>query len=143
MKCITIKQPWATLLVTGATQYVVRSWHTPHRGLLAIHASRLFPRQQIELCCDPVMRNLLRPCGVEYAMQLPTQAVLGTVTVGDCLEVSRDNLPLFDPEDPAVAFGLLQPGSCAWICTAHAAFPEPVPLPGRLGIFTIPDKFLP
>lgn len=38
MKAITILQPYASLIVAGAKQYETRSWDTPYRGIIAIHA---------------------------------------------------------------------------------------------------------
>ena len=143
MKCLTVKQPWASLLVTGATQYLVRNWRTSHRGPLAIQASSKFPKSHVELCCDPDFRPLLRLAGFDYAIEMPRQAVLGTVSIADCLQVTRENRNFFDLEDPAMHFGLIQPGCWAWICSAHCAFVRPVPLPGRLGIYTIPSNILP
>ncbi len=45
MKAITIKQPWAWAITRRATTYAGkdienRTWTTPYRGLLAIHAGR-------------------------------------------------------------------------------------------------------
>jgi hypothetical protein len=142
MKCITVKQPWATLLVVGATQYLVRSWRTKYRGPLAIHASATFPRANFELCCDEVMRHVLRQYGYDYAIELPTQAVLGTIIVDDCLRVEEDNSLLFDPEDPAAVFGHLQWERWAWLCTNPRALPHPIPRVGRLGIYSIPDALV-
>ncbi|MEK3688583.1 ASCH domain-containing protein [Paenibacillus sp. FSL R10-2736] len=38
MKCLTIRQPWATLIALGEKQIETRSWPTSYRGDLAIHA---------------------------------------------------------------------------------------------------------
>jgi len=40
MKAITLHQPWATLVAIGSKQFETRSWKTPYRGLIAIHASK-------------------------------------------------------------------------------------------------------
>jgi ASCH domain len=44
MKALTVAQPWATLIAIGAKRIETRSWMTRHRGPLAIHAARAFPR---------------------------------------------------------------------------------------------------
>lgn len=142
MKCLTVKQPWATLLVSGETRYLVRDWRTFHRGALAIQAGGHLPRSHVELCCDPNMRALLHRHGYDYAMELPAQAVLGTVAVIDCLPITDETLHLFDPHDPAALFGQIQIGSWAWVCVDPQPFVRPIPLPGRLGIFTIPNSIL-
>jgi hypothetical protein len=143
MKCITVKQPWATLLAGGATRYLVRGWRTFHRGPLVIAASNRFPRTHVELCCDPDMRAILRRYGYDYAMELPTQRAVGTVNLADCLLVTRDTLSLFDPNDPAVVFGWIQVGCWVWLCTDPRMFAQPVPLSGRLGIYSIPTALIP
>lgn len=38
MKALTIKQPWATLIVDGYKEYEFRSWKTNYRGKILIHA---------------------------------------------------------------------------------------------------------
>lgn len=38
-RCITLHQPWATLLVMGVKVIESRTWRTQHRGVLWIHSS--------------------------------------------------------------------------------------------------------
>lgn len=142
MKCITVKQPWATLLVAGETRYLVRDWRTFHRGALAIQASTRLPRSHVEQCCDPDLRAVLHRHGYDYALELPTGAVLGTVTLTDCFPLTDDSRGWLDPHDPAVVFGQAQPGRWVWVCADPQRFVRPVPLPGRLGIYTIPNAVL-
>jgi hypothetical protein len=139
MRCLTVKQPWATLLVRGATRYLVSSWRTFYRGRLAIHASIKFPRSHVELCCDPDMSHILRRHGYDFVCQLPLQAAVGIVTVADCLPITEANRATLDSEDPVVFFGLAQPEHWVWICTDPQPFPQPLPLAGRLGLFNVPD----
>jgi hypothetical protein len=40
MKCPTVKEPWASLIASGAKRVENRSWRTRHRGPLAIHAAK-------------------------------------------------------------------------------------------------------
>jgi hypothetical protein len=143
MHALSIKQPWATLLVAGLTPYVVRDWRTAHRGPLAVHAGGTTPWENVALCGDPAMKALLRRSGCDFAFELPTRAVLGTVTLADCFHLTEGNRDRLDPEDPAVQFGLLRPGRWAWVCTDPHAFAHPVPMAGRLGVFDIPEALLP
>ena len=39
MKAITIKQPWASLIVHGVKDIENRTWHTNFRGRVLIHSS--------------------------------------------------------------------------------------------------------
>ena len=43
MKALTIRQPWASLIVEGVKTVETRSWNTKHRGSLAIHAGLYKP----------------------------------------------------------------------------------------------------
>lgn len=38
MKALTIKEPWATLIIDGYKEYEFRSWKTKYRGKILIHA---------------------------------------------------------------------------------------------------------
>ena len=40
MKALTIKQPWATLIMQGDKRFEFRSWQTKYRGELLIHAGK-------------------------------------------------------------------------------------------------------
>ena len=40
MKVLTIKQPWATLIMQGDKRFEFRSWQTKYRGDLLIHAGK-------------------------------------------------------------------------------------------------------
>ena len=40
MKALTIKQPWATLIIQGDKRFEFRSWQTKYRGELLIHAGK-------------------------------------------------------------------------------------------------------
>jgi len=38
MKALTLYQPWGSLILDGRKTIETRSWHTKHRGPMAIHA---------------------------------------------------------------------------------------------------------
>ena len=40
MKALTIKEPWATLIIEGYKEYEFRSWQTKYRGKIYIHATK-------------------------------------------------------------------------------------------------------
>ena len=42
MKVISIKQPWASLIIYGYKSFEFRGWQTKYRGDLLIHASKTF-----------------------------------------------------------------------------------------------------
>ena len=46
MKVLTIKQPWATLIMQGDKRFEFRSWQTKYRGDLLIHAGKGIDKEQ-------------------------------------------------------------------------------------------------
>lgn len=46
MKAISIRQPWAWLIVNGFKDIENRSWDTKYRGLVLIHASKHKPKPE-------------------------------------------------------------------------------------------------
>ena len=50
MKALSVWQPWASLLASGAKKYETRSWATHYRGPIAIHAAALNIRQILKKC---------------------------------------------------------------------------------------------
>ena len=46
MKCLSLWQPWASLVVIGAKRFETRSWPTNYRGPLLIHAAQRWSPSQ-------------------------------------------------------------------------------------------------
>lgn len=40
MKVLTIKEPWATLILEGKKTIETRTWNTNYRGIILLHASK-------------------------------------------------------------------------------------------------------
>lgn len=65
MRCLTLWQPWASLIAVGAKRFETRSWGTDWRGSLAIHASLKWSREQADLCATRPFAAALRAHGIE------------------------------------------------------------------------------
>ena len=48
MKVLTIKQPWATLIMQGNKRFEFRSWQTKYRGELLIHAGKGIDKEAVK-----------------------------------------------------------------------------------------------
>ena len=48
MKVLTIKEPWATLIIDGYKKYEFRSWKTKYRGKILIHAGLTLEKDNLE-----------------------------------------------------------------------------------------------
>ncbi|XP_031979278.1 activating signal cointegrator 1 isoform X2 [Corvus moneduloides] len=82
--CLSLHQPWASLLVRGIKRVEGRTWYTSHRGRLWIAATAKRPSPQ-EICeLEATYRMLLRK-DVEFPSDYPSGCLLGCVDVTDCL----------------------------------------------------------
>lgn len=85
--CLSMHQPWASLLVHGIKRAEGRSWETKYRGRLWIAAARRVPTQmeidELEsMYCDVYG---LSHDEVPFPKNYPTSALLGCVDVVECL----------------------------------------------------------
>ncbi len=94
MKCISLIQPWATLILSGAKRFETRGWRTPYRGPLATHASGRFPSLPKSLCHKEPFQAALRAAGVRCWTEPPLGKLLGVVTLEDRLRSFSPPLPL-------------------------------------------------
>ena len=78
MKVLTIKQPWATLIMQGYKRFEFRSWQTKYRGDLLIHAGKGIDKEAIKR-----LEKYLPE-------ELPTGKILGKVTLVDCIKMSPE-----------------------------------------------------
>jgi len=153
MKCLTVKQPWASLIALGAKHNETRSWYTNYRGPLAIHASARMNLEQRALCVESPIWSVRRMVPSEY----PLGSVIALVNLVDCLPIVADDGPY--PNDavmmniaglcrpgnltePELSFGDYTPGRYAWIFSDVRQV-EPVPCRGRLGLWNLPQEVEP
>lgn len=121
---LSIRQPWAELILRGTKTIEVRSWPTKHRGLLWLHAGKRVDRA----ACD------------YYSMardSLVTGALVGCCQLEDCVEFDATswtelrsrhlNLEAFR----APLFG--------WVLASAERKPIE-PMPGRLGLMKLPGN---
>lgn len=119
MKALSIRQPWAHLIIHGGKDIENRTWNLKHRGPLLIHAGKGCTRKEyadaVEFCRS---RGLPEPPPLA---ELHRGGIVGSVVVVDCVEDS-DSPWLVGP------FGIV------------LAQPEPlefIPWKGQLGLFDV------
>ncbi|XP_061616734.1 activating signal cointegrator 1 [Phyllopteryx taeniolatus] len=92
--CLSMHQPWASLLVKGIKRVEGRTWYTSHRGRLwiAAAAKKPTPREiaEVEAMYSSIYKKELR-----FPSDYPTGCLLGCVNVTDCLsqEQFREQFP--------------------------------------------------
>jgi hypothetical protein len=145
VKALSLHQPWASLVASGAKRVETRSWRTSYRGPLAVHASARLPAGAADLCSsEPFRWRLLASllCREEDlderpASVLPLGAVIAVTWIEDVVPVEDS-----DHDEEETAFGDFSPGRWAWelrdpICIA------PVAARGHLGLWNLPDDLVP
>jgi hypothetical protein len=133
MKAISLHQPWASLIALEEKTYESRSWKTPYRGPLAIHAAKrpVSPSRVNKMIVTTIEDHHLR-----FPEDLPRGAVLCIVELIDCIICSRDTFnpntdgPLATITDLEKWFGNYSYGRYAWKLKLLHVFPEPIPALG-------------
>ena len=146
MKAITLTQPWATLVAIGAKRIETRSWRTPYRGSLAIHAAKGYPSWAKETCFTEPFASVLDAAGI-YKQAMPRGIVLATCRLIACVPTRDLHLGRIVECDPSarcepfpiteqeLAFGDYSPGRWAWLLADVIAFPIPIPARGALSLW--------
>ncbi len=80
MKAISIKQPWAWLILEGIKPVENRSWKFVHRGPLLIHASKTIDYEGYGW-----VETNFSGIGMPSVINLKTGGIIGKVNVTDCV----------------------------------------------------------
>lgn len=143
LKIISLLQPWASAIPLGLKSFETRSWKTPWRGRIAIHASKGWTRQQSEYFYGfPTMREAFREIGVNDHRSLPLGRIVATARIAEVLETGNMQTgpgPYdWQISDRERAFGDYTPGRYAWKLEDIKAVDGPY-LKGRLGLWLATD----
>ena len=76
MKALTIKQPWASLIINGHKTYELRSWKTTYRGKILIHTSKQEEKKEIKR-----FEN--------YNLDYINSAIIGEAEITDCIKIDE------------------------------------------------------
>ncbi|XP_067351907.1 activating signal cointegrator 1 isoform X2 [Channa argus] len=82
--CLSMHQPWASLLVRGIKRVEGRTWYTSHRGRLWIAAAAKKPTPQEIAQVEAIYRQSYKK-EPRFPKDYPTACLLGCVNVTDCL----------------------------------------------------------
>lgn len=122
MKMITVRQPWAWLIVTGAKPVENRIWRTDYRGPLLIVASKRLAPTPFE--------EIARKYSVAIPAELPRGGIVGIAYLDDI--VDEHPSPFFNgPTD--------EKGRRNWaFVLSHARELPPTPCAGSLHLSNPP-----
>ena len=123
MKVLTIKQPWATLIMQGYKRFEFRSWQTKYRGDLLIHAGKGI---------DKVAIKRLEKYLPE---ELPTGKILGKVTLVDCIKMSPEFKEELLKENRDIYTKSSFQENYGWQMDNVQVFNEPIEAKGHLSLW--------
>lgn len=146
--CLSLHQPWASLIAIGAKRIETRSWSTTYRGPLAIHAAKA----GYGMSFGSMEALALDAAGYEgmKVTRLPQGGIVAVVDLVDvlpmvatgCLAGVFDDYPELDTPTER-AFGNFAPGRWAWVLENVRRIHPAIPLRGRQGLFYVDSSILP
>lgn len=91
MKALSIRQPWASLIVLGYKDIENRTWPTNHRGQTLVHAANGMTRAEYDAAMAFAMNIMPRfdwervgELGLDFD-KVPRGGIIGQVDIVDCV----------------------------------------------------------
>lgn len=123
MKVLTIKQPWATLIMQGDKRFEFRSWQTKYRGELLIHAGKGIDKEAIKRLAKYLPE------------ELPSGKILGKVELVDCIKMSSNFKKLLLNENKDIYTKSSFSENYGWQLDNVEVFKDPIPAKGKLSLW--------
>lgn len=148
MKTLTVKQPWASLIVNGIKDIENRTWPTKYRGRILIHAGKdkklthLFPTS---FMTSEQVQRIMKP-DVQYQLLSPKYciygSIIGSVEIVDCV-INHPSIWAEKTEiDTDKDFGIFpeyQKKIYNWVLANPILFDTPIPAKGKLSFWDYPN----
>lgn len=124
MKALTVKLPWAWLLIYGPKDIENRMWFSQEKGDVAIHCSKTISVSEYKAA-----ERFIEERGLN--IQLPSiealkpfaGSIIGIVDIVGCVRQSQSRWFV---------------GKFGFVCRSPKAIKEPITLSGRLGFWDVP-----
>ena len=123
MKTITIKQPWATLIIQGDKRFEFRSWKTSYRGDLLIHAGKGIDKE--------AMKRLKK----YIPEDMPLGKIIGKVKLVDCIKMSPKFKEMLLKENNEIYTKSSFQENYGWQVENVEVFNHPIPVKGQLSLW--------
>lgn len=131
LRCLTVWQPWASLIIDGTKDIENRRWPLPHKhwgAWIGVHAAARKPTRNEELICGRA--------GLGTLSTYPRGCLLGAMRVDRCVNVATVDL-----SDPICASDWGDEDSPFWwVIGAVVQLPKPIACTGRQRLWTCPDE---
>ena len=127
MKVLTIKQPWASLIIENYKKYEFRGWKTNYRGKILIHAGMNIEKDMLKR-----FEN--------YNLNCITGAIIGEAELVDCILVDKKLNDELISIDKAVYGKSNHVEKYAWKLKNIKKYKEPIYIKGKLGLWNYEVK---
>lgn len=120
MKTITIKQPWASLIVNNYKKFEFRTWKTKYRGKILIHAGMGTDKKYLDKF-------------TEYNLDYINGAIIGEAKIVDCILVDEKfSNDLISINNKVYKNNV---GAYAWKLENIKKYDEPIYCKGKLNLW--------
>ena len=122
MKALTVKEPWASLIINGYKEYEFRSWKTNYRGRILIHAGLTLEKDAFKNFKD-------------YNLNYGKGEIIGEATLTDCILVTDKLEDDLYKLNPLVYAKSKHSRVYAWKLEDIKVYNRRIPSKGRLGLW--------
>ncbi|KNA10170.1 hypothetical protein SOVF_146860, partial [Spinacia oleracea] len=139
--CLTMHQPWASLLVHGIKRIEGRSWPAPIRGRLWIHAASKVPDVATVKAMEDFYREIYAVDGVtdlKFPEHYPVSRLIGCVEIAGCLR--GEELTCWKEVSEGVRLEALT--NFCWLCEQPQKLSEPLKMRGDQGVYILERKIM-
>lgn len=124
MKVLTIREPWASLIINGYKKYEFRSWKTNYRGKILIHTSQKIEKEMLSRFKD-------------YNLNYVSGSIIGEAELTDCILVDEEFNQNLRKIDNVVYGKSNHVEKYAWKLENIKKYDKPIPMKGKLGLWNI------
>lgn len=131
LRILSVKQPWAGLLLSGVKKYECRGWGPRRPGVMLLHASSGKALGLPELREERLYQQAVAEAGMEDESEWTTSAIIGAV---DVVRVwPPDRLPPLSAMDEFLVGDLED--SYLWETGTRWPFAKPITCHGKLNLW--------
>lgn len=121
MKVLSIREPWASIIINGYKEYEFRNWKTNYRGKILIHASKNIEKENV---------NRFKELNLDYKQGY----IIGESELVDCIPVTKEFENDLINKNELIYGGTKNRTGYAWKLKNIKAI-EPIQAKGQLGIW--------
>ncbi len=126
MKCLSIREPWASIIINGYKDYEFRSWKTNYRGKILIHASKSIEKNNIKR---------FEKLGINYKPGF----IIGEAEIVDCIPVTKEFENSLINKNELVYGASRNRTGYAWCLKNIKILDNPIKVDGHLGLWNFEE----